>query len=973
MTVLHGFELVREGEVPELNTKARLWRHVRTGAELLSMVNDDENKVFGIAFRTPPTDSTGVPHIMEHAVLAGSRKYQVKEPFVELLKGSLYTFLNAFTAPDRTVYPVASTNLQDFYNLVDVYLDAVFFPLITPHHLDQEGWHYELESLDAPLVYKGVVFNEMKGAYSSPDGLVYRYGKQVLFPDTVYAHDSGGDPEVIPQLTYEQFKRFHEVHYHPSNAMIYFYGDDPEEERLRLLDGYLRDFERREVATAVSSQPSFSSPRRHTFPFPAEAQGANADKGIVHINWLLPENDDPELAMALQILSYALVGTQASPLRKRLIDSGLGEDLTSSGLSTYLRQMTFGVGLKGVRVAEDADRVEQLVLDTLEELAQEGIESDMIEAALNTIEFNLRENNTGRLPRGLVLMNRVLTYWVYGRNPFDVLGFEAPLTAVKSRLAADPAYLQTLIRRYLLANPHRVTLVLEPDPTLKQRLETAEKEKLAQIRSQMSQEELQAIIENTRALKQRQESPDPPEKLAAIPRLQLSDLDPEIKRIPLAISEAGNAPLLYHDLFTNGILYLDIGFNLQALPVELLPYVHLFGASLLKMGTETEDYVKLSQRIGRKTGGISTSYLASALRDREGTAVWMFLRGKATVPQAPELLAIIRDILLTVQLDNQERFRQIVLEAKARKEASLIPGGHGVIDRRLRAHFHSADWVSEQMGGINYLFFLRQLLEEIDNNWSAVHARLEQIRQALINQSNMLYNVTLDATNWQTLEPQIQTFATSFPVQPVTHHSWDHTISTTCEGLTIPAQVNYVGKGANLYQLGYKLHGSVAVITRYLRTTWLWERVRMSGGAYGSFCSFDRDTGVLTFLSYRDPNLLGTLNVYDQTADFLRRHDLTEDELTKGIIGAIGALDGYQLPDAKGYTSMVRYLIGSTDESRQKFRDEVLGTTAVHFREFADILDQVRQAGHIVVLGSADALTAANEQLQPPMKMIQVM
>ncbi|MCB8988564.1 MAG: insulinase family protein [Ardenticatenaceae bacterium] len=958
--ITHGFELLREENIAELNTQARFYRHQKTGAELLSLSNDDENKVFGINFRTPPADSTGLPHIMEHSVLGGSRKYRVKEPFVELLKGSLYTFVNAFTGADRTSYPVASTNLQDFYNLIDVYLDAVFYPLITPHHLQQEGWHYELESLDAPLTYKGVVFNEMKGAYSSPDNVLFRYTKQELFPDTPYQHDSGGNPEVIPDLTYEQFKTFHDTYYHPSNALIFFYGDDDPEERLRLLDAYLRDFDRIEVDGNVALQAPFTAPKHVAFSYSMDDGADIAKKSMIDINWVLPEAAEPELVWALNVLSYALVGTQASPLRKALIDSGLGEDLTGSGLSTYLRQMTFSVGLKGIDKA-DADKVEALVEETLRQIAAEGFEPDMVEAAVNSIEFSLRENNTGSFPRGIALMMRALGTWAYGRDPLAPLQYEAPLTAVKTHIAAHATYLQDLIRTYLLENPHRVTVLLEPDVSLRQRQEEAELARLADVRAALSEAELEAIVENTRELKARQEAADLPEALAAIPVLTLADLDKENKLIPIDVAAVQGADVVYHDLFTNGIVYFDVGLNMKAVPADLLPYVRLFGQTLVKLGTETEDFVKLSQRIGRKTGGIYPTHITSALADREGSMAWLFLRAKATTAQAQDMLDILRDILLTVKLDNQARFRQIVLEGKARSEAGLVPSGHTVVNGRLRAHFDESAWISEQMGGISYLFFLRQLAEDVENDWPGVLAKLEAVRQLLVNRQNLIVNVTVDGENYAQFQPQLADFLAAFPAKPGELLTWQPDFSRQNEGLTIPAQVNYVGKGANLYELGYKLHGSVAVINNYLRTTWLWEKVRVQGGAYGGFCSFDMDSGVYSFLSYRDPNLAQTLSNYDGTAGFLHRLDLSDAELVKSIIGAIGSMDAYQLPDAKGFTSLQRYLIGRTDEARQQYRDEILATTAADFRAFGDVLAQVNQQGLVVVMGSAEAITAVND------------
>lgn len=973
MAISHGFELLREAPIAELNTQARLYRHVQTGAQLLSMINDDENKVFGVTFRTPPEDSTGIAHIMEHAVLGGSRKYPLKEPFVQLIKGSLKTFLNAMTYPDRTAYPVASTNLQDFYNLIDVYLDAVFHPLITPHHLDQEGWHYELEKLEDPLVYKGVVFNEMKGAYASPDSVLYRASKRSLFPDNSYGYDSGGDPVEIPNLTYEQFSRFHATYYHPSNARIFFYGDDDPTERLRRLDAVLREFEAIPVNGTVALQPSFSAPRREEHVYGVDADSDSSKKAMVQLNWLLPENDNPTLTIGLDLLSYVLVSTQASPLRKILLDAGLGEDLTGGGLSTGLRQMTFAVGMKGIRPA-DADKVEQLIIETLTKLAADGFEPEMIEAGLNTIEFHLRENNTGSYPRGLSLMFRALSSWLYDHDPLAPLAYEVPLAALKANLQ-QPDYLQGLIRTYLLQNPHRTTVLLQPDPEFNTRQEAQERARLDAARAGMNESDLQAIIDNVQTLKQIQTAQDDPAVLAMLPTLQRSDLETKNKTIPIDIFEAHDSRIVFHDLFTNGIVYLDVGFDMHAVPQDLLPYVHLFGRSLVEMGTETEDFVKLSQRIGRKTGGVYPSTSLSALRkaDDDATSAWFFLHGKATMPQAQEMLAIMHDVLRTVKLDNQERFRQIVLKTKSRNEAGLIPSGHSVVSGRLRAAFNTADWVAEQMGGLNYLFFLRQLEQAVETDWAGVVAKLEAVRQALINRSGMICNVTLDAANWSHFEPQLRDFLSALPRTAAHSNIWAPNFDTTPEGLIIPAQVNYVGKGTNIYNLGYQYHGSINVITNYVRTSWLWEKIRMQGGAYGAFCSFSKQSGMLSFLSYRDPNLLDTLAVYDQTAQVLRNTSLSDDELTKNIIGAIGAMDGYQLPDAKGHTSLMRYLLGESEADRQQTRDQILSTSAQDFRAFADVLEAVTAQGRVVVMGSQGALENANNSRGEWLKLQKVM
>ncbi|HMN62555.1 MAG TPA: insulinase family protein, partial [Anaerolinea sp.] len=477
-----AFEQIHQERIPEVNSLATLYKHLRTGAEILSLENDDENKVFGITFRTPAPDSTGLPHIMEHSVLCGSRKYPVKEPFIELAKGSLNTFLNAMTYPDKTCYPVASQNLQDFYNLIDVYLDAVFYPNITPHTLQQEGWHYEIDDPDAPLTFKGVVFNEMKGAYSSADDLLDQESQARLYPDITYGVDSGGDPVHIPDLTYAQFKAFHQTFYHPSNARIYFYGDDDPARRLELLDAYLSQFDPLQVPSTIPLQPLFDHPRRATAPYEASPEDT---RSLLTVSWMLPEAADAELAIGLSILDHILIGSPASPLRKALIDSGLGEDLTGRGLDLGYRQPFYSVGMKGV-APENTLRVEQLILDSLAALARDGIDPATVSASLNTVEFRLRELNTGRFPRGLAIMLGALETWLYDGDPFDSLRINPPLESIKARLARGERYFEALLHAHLVENLHRSTVVPEPDPDLARRRAEAETDRLAQIKAAMS-------------------------------------------------------------------------------------------------------------------------------------------------------------------------------------------------------------------------------------------------------------------------------------------------------------------------------------------------------------------------------------------------------------------------------------------------------------------------------------------------------
>jgi Zn-dependent M16 (insulinase) family peptidase len=961
----HGFKVVAERQLAEINSTVRHYRHAKTGAELLSLVNGDENKLFGVNFATPPSDSTGVAHILEHSVLCGSRKYPVKEPFVELMKSSLNTFLNAMTYPDKTCYPVASQNIQDFYNLVDVYLDAVFFPRLSRQVFQQEGWHYELDAVDGPLNYKGVVFNEMKGNYSSPDGMLHEYSQQSLYPDITYGFDSGGDPRHIPDLTYEQFKVFHERHYHPSNAKLFFYGDDDPDDRLRLLDEWLGQFDSISVDAGVPLQPRFTSPRRLTRSYPAGGSdataGQRAGSSMLTVNWMLEEAAHVETELALLILDHILIGTPAAPLHKALIDSGLGEALAGGGLDDQLRQPMFSVGLKGIAAA-DADKVERLIEETIAALAAGGIEPLTVEAALNTVEFQLRESNTGSFPRGIAFMLRALQSWLYGGDPIAALAFNDPLAAIKNKVAGGEGYFERLIKHQLVDNPHRTVLLLNPDRKLAEREAREERKRLETARAGMTARDLKDVVEAAHALKRMQERPDPPEALATIPTLKLSDLPRVNKVIPCEVTTVSDTRLLYHDLPTNGIVYFDIGFDLHPLAADLLAYVPLFGRALLETGAGNDDFVRLTQRIGRSTGGIWPQRWTSTMAGSTACTAWLNVRSKALPDQTDELLSILRDVLGRARLDDRARFRQLVLEQKAALESRLVPAGSSYVDKRLRANLFEADWAEEQMGGVSHLFFLRKLAHDVETNWDGVLAKLNSIRSTLLDRGSMVCNVTAEAAHWAKLKPKLADFLAELPRRNAKAARWRVAAGPAAEGLFIPAKVNYVGKGADLYRAGIRPNGSHLVARRYLRTTWLWDKIRVQGGAYGGQCVFDRYSGGFTFVSYRDPNLIATIDVYDRTADFLRDSELSRAELVRNIIGTIGEIDSYRLPDAKGFVSMQRYLIGDTEEARQKVREEVLSTTITDLRGFADAMATVAADGRLVVLGSEQAIEAANAQ-----------
>ena len=885
----HDFELIREQVLAEINSTVRYYRHARTGAELLSLINTDENKVFGISFATPPSDSTGVAHILEHSVLCGSRKYPVKDPFVELMKSSLNTFLNAMTFPDKTCYPIASQNVQDFYNLIDVYLDAVFFPRLSLEIFQQEGWHYELDAPDAPLSYKGVVFNEMKGNYSSPDSLLRELSQHSLYPNITYGLDGGGDPKHIPDLTYQQFKAFHQRHYHPSNAKLFFYGDDDPDERLRFLGARLGEFGYMTVDAGVALQPRFTAPKRLTRTYPAGQANRQPGGTMLTVNWMLDELPDVETALALDVVEHILIGTPAAPLYKSLIDSGLGEALAGGGLNDGLRQPMFSIGLKGVDPA-NVGKVERLITDTVGTLTDSGIDPLTIEAALNTVEFRLRENNTGTLPRGIAFMLRALRSWLHGRDPISELAFDGPLAAVKAKVAGGRRYFEGLLARHFINNRHRTVLVLEPDPDQAEREAREERARLETARANMTARDVDAVVEATKTLKRMQEQPDPPEALATIPTLTLSDLQRTNKLIPCEVTSLSDTRVLYHELSTNGIIYLDVGFDLHTLQPEFLPYVPLFGRALLETGVGNDDFVRLSQRIGRSTGGIRSQRWTSTVAGSATSTAWLHLRGKALPVRTTELLSILQDILARARLDDRARFQQLVLEERASLESQLIPAGSSYVDRRLRAGLYEADWADEQMGGVSYLFFLRKLASDVEADWEAVLTALERIRTTLVNRASMLCNVTAEAGHWAQFRPQLADFLSALPCIATTPALWCLAQTPHSEGLIIPTKVNYVGKGADLYGGGVKPSGSHLVAGRYLSTTWLWDKIRVQGGAYGGQCLFNRYSGGFTFVSYRDPNLVATLDTYDRTSDFLRSAHLSEMELTRNIIGTIGGM-----------------------------------------------------------------------------------
>ena len=962
MTLSHGFRLVRTEELPEIDTVGHFYVHEKTGAEVLSLVNGDENKCFGISFRTPVSNSTGVAHILEHSVLCGSRKYPLKEPFVDLLRGSLQTFLNAFTYPDRTCYPIASQNLQDFYNLMDVYLDTVFYPRLQHEIFQQEGWHLEIDPQNGKLVYRGVVFNEMKGAYASPDDNLDNLVREALFPNNGYRHDSGGNPAAIPDLTYEAFVEFHRTHYHPSNSMTVVYGDDPEEARLERLDSYFNEFERIERPALVDLQPTLAVPHKVTGSYPA---GQETDsQAQVSLNWLLPQSSDIDANYSLNLLEEVLLGTPVSPLRKALLDSGLGDDLTPSGLSAVMRQMTFSVGMKGV-AAENTEAVEKLILSTLEKIADEGVPESAVEAAFNTLEFQMRENNTGSFPRGLALMVRSLTTWTYDGDPLGPVAFQKPMDRLREKVfgANDVnAHLKSLIRVHLLQNQHRISATILPDPALDQVWTAAEQERLAALKSSLGEHELAKINAEFERLQQMQHTPDSPEAQASLPSLHLSDLPREVKTTPTALTNLGETQVLSHDLFSNGILYAQFAFNLRGLPARLVPYLHLFSRSLTELGTLTRDATDFTRWIGCKTGGVGASAMATTVRNSSQPAARLMVTGKATAAHIPDLFAIIREAILEVNLDNRQRFEQMVQEEKARLEAALAPAGRSFIASRLQASYHQEGWFSEITGGIEYLLFVRNLAARISTEWPAILADLRSMFDIIIRRHNLIVNLTADSNTLEQAHAQLPQLLQPLNNSPIADEVWPVALDWQNAGFTIPGQVNHVGLAVDLANGGFSPNGSAIAIQKLLGTTWLWERVRQEGGAYGAGASISRLTGIMAFASYRDPNLTRTLENFRNAARFLESLEISDEELERTVVGSIGSMDAYQLPDGRGFSALVHHLAGITDGWRQQSREELMATTREDIRAFGAALQSVLPSARFGAMASEAAINAANTE-----------
>ena len=948
-----GFRLTQKKEIDELKSLGLLFEHEVTKAELMILENDDDNKVFSATFRTPPENDTGIAHILEHSVLCGSKNFPVKEPFVELMKGSLQTFLNAMTFPDKTMYPVASRNRKDFFNLMNVYLDAVFYPNISEETFKQEGWHYELNSPKDKIVYKGVVLNEMKGEFSNPESCIDRQLAHSLFPSTAYGFESGGDPKCIPDLTYQEFREFHRKHYHPSNSRLFLYGDGDTQSYLDFLqEKYLQDFEHMDVNTSIAHQRSFHKPKRKQMAYPVSSDESLGKKTYVLQGYKLDKAVNHEHCLGFSILSHLLLGSSASPLRKALITSELGSEVIGGGFDDNRADTMFAVGLKGTE-PEHENKILALIDSTLRELAENGIEEDMILSAVNSIDFKLREANFGGFPKGIVYNIQALSSWLYDKDPFSHLKFEKVMRKIKKQMHAG--YFEDLIRRYLIENNHRSILVAIPQQGLGKKWEARERKILKMVKEELTSDQVNNLIAETQKLQGLQLAPDSPEALATLPSLAIEDVPKEIEKYPLEIKKQGE--ILFHDLFTNNIAYTQIGFNTHTVPGEMIPYIPLLGTLVLGMGTRKHSYTEVSKLIGMHTGGIRTSHFTSAtVQDRQQVLSYIFFNGKALMEKVDNLFDLFDELLGEYSFDDTKRLVEIIRSARADMKDSIVPHGNHYVQARLQSYQSRLGKFDELTDGITYYRFLEQLLERVEKNPAEVADMFRQVAERVFTRKNALFNITSGQKDYQVIEKRIVRTVDALSATDWSEEKWDLKALPLNEGFLTASNVQHVGKGANLYDLGFKYSGQFETLKALLRTGFLWDKVRVHGGAYGSGNSFNLFTGDYSLVSYRDPNLTETLGVYDEIADFLNHLDLSSEELTKMIIGCVGKMDPPLTPDRKGSVSMIDHLTGRTHELKQQYREELLSTSLEDLKGYAPLFEKIRDAGNVCALGNEDKL-----------------
>lgn len=952
-----AYELVEKTEIKDIRSEGYLFRHKKTGARVLCIENDDDNKVFYVGFRTPPEDSTGVPHIIEHSVLCGSEKYPAKDPFVELAKGSLNTFLNAMTYPDKTIYPVASCNDKDFANLMDVYLDAVFHPNIYKREeiFKQEGWHYELEDENDDIKLNGVVYSEMKGAFSSPDDLLSRSVFDSLFPDTCYGVESGGDPDVIPTLTYEQFKAFHQKYYHPSNSYIYLYGNTDFAERLDYIDReYLSSYDRLELDSAVTLQKGFEKRRDVVKEYPVTNDEPTDHNTYLSYNTVISTSLDDRLYDAFSVIDYALLSSPGAVLKQALLDSGICSDVQST-YENGIYQPYLSIMAKNADLS-DKDRFLEIIKDVLTGVVNEGYDKKALYAAINLFEFRFREADYGHYPKGLMYGITALDSWLYDDSaPFTHLRGLDSFAFLKEMVETN--YFEDLTRKYLLENMHASTVCLTPVRGLTARKDKELEEKLRALKGSMGADEIRALVSDTEALHKYQAEADSEEVLKTIPLLSISDIRKEAEGFVNEVSSTGSVPTLYHDIFTNGIAYITVAFDISRMPEDLIPYVGILKAVLGMVNTKNYTYADLANEIFLNSGGISAN-TSMYLNVDDGNDFTHYFEMKARVlyDRIPFAFEMIREIVFTSDLTDKKRLREIIGMLRSRLQGVMMSSGHAVALHRALSGISKSEMITDRMSGIAFYRVVEAIEDDFDNSCDELIDKLQKVSSMIFTADNLkLFDLTAEKSKCGQFEDMAKEFATACPSSTQVIKDAGLIPSRLNEAYRTSAKVQYVAKAGTYMSDETKYTGALKVLKVIMGYEYLWKEVRVVGGAYGCFAAFSRG-GRGSFASYRDPNLSRTLEVYDRASDFLKSFDAPERDMTKYIIGTVSDLDFPLSPSAKGARSREAYITGDTVEKIQKERDEILGCTADDIRDLYRYIDNMKKDECICVLGGEEEI-----------------
>lgn len=949
---LPEYQLLQEEMIEDIHSKGYLLKHKKSGARVMLLENEDDNKVFNIAFRTPPSDSTGVAHILEHSVLCGSSHFPLKDPFVELVKGSLNTFLNAMTYPDKTMYPVASCNDQDFQNLMHVYLDAVFFPNIYEKEeiFRQEGWSYQLEHPEDPLRYNGVVYNEMKGAFSSPEEVLDRAILNSLFPDTPYGVESGGDPADIPNLKYSEFLGFHSRYYHPSNSYIYLYGNMDMEEKLRWMDReYLSKYDAMPVTSQISKQPAFSQVKEVVLDYPVAENEPEEENSYLSYNVVVGDSLDVELCVAFSVLDYVLLSAPGAPLKQVLLDEKIGKDIMGS-YDDGIYQPFFSVIAKNAR-PENKERFLSLIRDTLKKIADEGIDQKAVAAGINSMEFRFREADYASYPKGLMYGIDVFDSWLYDdEKPFVHLQQLKIFDSLKSK--AGQGYFEDLIRRYLLDNTHASVVIVNPKKGLAAAREQELADKLAAYKASLSETEIQELVRKTKHLAEYQEEEEDPEALKCIPMLKRSDISREGTKIYNTEKRVGDTLVLHHDIYTNGIGYLTLLFDTKDVPSYLVPYMGILKSVLGFVDTEHYSYGELFNEINANSGGISCGLqVFGNVKDRNDIKNMFGIRSKALYEKIPFVFSMMEEILFTSKLRDEKRLYEIIAKLKSRLQMSLASAGHSSAMLRVTSYFSKSSYFQDQIGGIAFYDLIDRIEKNFDKEKGEVFEKLEQLMKMIFRPENLVVSYTADDAGYEGLESQIEKLKKRLHTEPVEKGALEYDFQGKNEGFKTSGQVQYVASAGNFEEAGYHYTGALRILKVILSYEYLWTNIRVKGGAYGCMSGFRR-SGDGFLVSYRDPHLKNTLKVFRETPDFIRSFQADEREMTKYIIGTISELDVPMNPSTKGALSLNAYFGNLTEEEIRKEREEILNADVEDIRRLGDIVEAILNQNLICVIGN---------------------